>query len=157
MKHWQWCLVAALGYGIANAQNLELEDESSGGATLSLSANGTCWNDCWVDVSPQANGTLLAIMKDDSVADLGFVSYPMNELPDGDAPNPPSDGFGSVSQNFNGFGVNGNGQTGMWSVTITWTFVDFQLRDVRTETTFTPIDPPPDDGEGSGNNGGSGG
>lgn len=145
------------GTSYSNAQNIEITPDS--GLALSISANGTCWNDCWVATTPIGDGTIVAILKGGSVVDQGFLEVPL-EVSNDDAPPPPSDGTGSRSRSFDAFGRNNKGQWGTFVTTITYTYVDFVLRDQKAETTFTPLDPPPGDGEGGGDEaskGGSGG
>lgn len=61
----------------------------------------------------------------------------------GAIPGPPAGGTGTVTETFTGPGVQG-GTGGVWVVTITYTYVDFNLVKIQTSTHFEPrVEPPP--------------
>jgi len=132
----------------AQQAGVGFDDAGDGGGTLlQLSANGTCWDDCWVQSSPLGEGTVIAVMKSGQVVDQGYVDAPLNVQ--SDAPAPPPSGTGSKSDSSSSTGWNSAGQPGAWVTTTTYTFSDHKLRNVESKTEWIPeMDPPADDGEG---------
>lgn len=132
---------------LAQLSNPEISDSGSGPVLL-LSANGSCWDDCWVQTMPLGQGTSVAIMKGGQVVDQGFVETPLHVS--SDDPGPPADGFGTVSVSFaaQGQNQNGAGESGWYFTTITYTYSNYILRDVKSETDFVKdSDPPSGEGE----------
>ena len=130
---------------MAQLSNPEISGAGSGSMLL-LSADGSCWDDCWVQTIPLGQGTAVAIMKGDQVVDQGFVETSLNVA--SDDPGPPADGFGTVSVSFAAQGQNGAGEPGWYFTTITYTYSNYILRDVKSETEFVKdSDPPAGEGE----------
>lgn len=130
---------------IAQLPNPEISDSGSG-LVLSLSADGNCWDDCWVQSIPLGQGTTIAIMKGAQVLDQGFVAAPLDVS--SDAPTPPPGGTGSVSVSFHAPGVNDAGETGIYVTTIVYTYSNFIIRDADSDTRFVKdLDPLPGEGE----------
>lgn len=135
-------LLVASG-SVAQLPNPEISDSGSG-LVLSLSADGNCWNDCWVQSMPLGQGTTIAIMKGALVVDQGFVDAPLNVT--GDAPMPPPDGNGTVSVSFTAPGEK-DGKPGLFITTINYMYSGYVIRDVQSRTDFfEDSDPPPDEG-----------
>ena len=118
-----------------------------GGALLELSANGTCWDDCWVESTPLHGGTVIAVMKNGQVVDQGYVDAPLDV--EGDAPAPPPGGSGSKSDSWESHGWNSAGEPGRWVTTVTYTYSDNRLRNVQSRTEWVPdMDLPADEEDG---------
>lgn len=64
----------------------------------------------------------------------------------GDTPNPPPNGTGPVSEGSSHYGWNGD-DYGVYFITITYYFVDYELVDIETDVRFKqePVPPPGDD------------
>ena len=144
-------LSAASWTPFALAQNLELTPDSG----LNISADGICWDDCSVQITPIGDGAVVAILKNGSVVDQEFTNAPLQEGRD-DAPTPPPEGTGPVSEGEHYYGENDDGQMGSYQRTTTWNYENYVLKNVSCVIEFVPMDPPDegDDGAGSGGSGG---